>query len=192
MAPYYWGSLAALASRFSPAGFVSSCGSGVGHGCCRPRICRSASRCSRRCCCWHSCCGTEKPAKRGEVESPLRLGQRPNECDALANRASCEAHPVAHVNTRQGLPLDRAWSLMPRDYGCCGTEKPAKRGVPQDALQRRTVAPDVPQDAACSSVGLRRVRCGARQRGCHTCPTSGQQPPDQGIQANDMPPPSPL
>ena len=31
-------------------------------------------------------------------------------CDALANRASCEAHPVAHVNTRQGLPLDRAWS----------------------------------------------------------------------------------
>ena len=69
------------------------------------------------------CCGTEKPAKRGEVESPLRLGQRPNECDALANRASCEAHPVAHVNTRQGLPLDRAWSLMPRDYGCCGTEK---------------------------------------------------------------------
>ena len=29
-------------------------------------------------------------------------------CDALANRASCEAHPVPHVNTRQGLPLDRA------------------------------------------------------------------------------------
>ena len=51
----------------------------------------------------YGCCGTEKPAKRGEVESPLRLGQRPNECDALANRASCEAHPVAHVNTRQGL-----------------------------------------------------------------------------------------
>merc|ERR1711990_1158864 len=70
----------------------------------------------------YGCCGTEKPAKRGEVESALRLGQRPNECDALANRASCEAHPVAHVNTRQGLPLDRAWSLMPRDYGCCGTE----------------------------------------------------------------------
>ena len=72
----------------------------------------------------YGCCGTEKPAKRGEVESALRLGQRPNECDALANRASCEAHPVAHVNTRQGLPLDRAWSLMRRDYGCCGTEKP--------------------------------------------------------------------
>ena len=56
----------------------------------------------------YGCCGTEKPAKRGEVESPLRLGQRPNECDALANRASCEAHPVAHVNTRQGLPGSRA------------------------------------------------------------------------------------
>ena len=78
---------------------------------------------------------TEKPAKRGEVESALRLGQRPNECDALANRASCEAHPVAHVNTRQGLPLDRAWSLMPRDYGCCGTEKPAKRGEVESALR---------------------------------------------------------
>ena len=74
-------------------------------------------------------------AKRGEVESPLRLGQRPNECDALANRASCEAHPVAHVNTRQGLPLDRAWSLMPRDYGCCGTEKPAKRGEVESPLR---------------------------------------------------------
>ena len=36
----------------------------------------------------YGCCGTEKPAKRGEVESPLRLGQRPNECDALANRAA--------------------------------------------------------------------------------------------------------
>ena len=83
----------------------------------------------------YGCCGTEKPAKRGEVESPLRLGQRPNECDALANRASCEAHPVAHVNTRQGLPLDRAWSLMPRDYGCCGTEKPAKRGEVECALR---------------------------------------------------------
>ena len=58
-----------------------------------------------------------------------------NECDALANRASCEAHPVAHVNTRQGLPLDRAWSLMPRDYGCCGTEKPAKRGEVESALR---------------------------------------------------------
>ena len=83
----------------------------------------------------YGCCGTEKPAKRGEVESPLRLGQRPNECDALANRASCEAHPVAHVNTRQGLPLDRAWSLMPRDYGCCGTEKPAKRGEVESPLR---------------------------------------------------------
>ena len=84
----------------------------------------------------YGCCGTEKPAKRGEVESALRLGQRPNECDALANRASCEAHPVAHVNTRQGLPLDRAWSLMPRDYGCCGTEKPAKRGEVESPSRR--------------------------------------------------------
>ena len=61
----------------------------------------------------YGCCGTEKPA----------------------NRASCEAHPVAHVNTRQGLPLDRAWSLMPRDYGCCGTEKPAKRGEVESPLR---------------------------------------------------------
>ena len=59
----------------------------------------------------YGCCGTEKPAKRGEVESPLRLGQRPNECDALANRASCEAHPVAHVNTRQGLSALRRYLL---------------------------------------------------------------------------------
>ena len=36
----------------------------------------------------YGCCGTEKPAERGEVESALRLAQRPNECDALANRAS--------------------------------------------------------------------------------------------------------
>ena len=28
--------------------------------------------------------------------------------DAFANGASCEAHPVAHVNTRQGLPLSRS------------------------------------------------------------------------------------
>ena len=71
----------------------------------------------------YGCCGTERPAKRGEVESPLRLGQRPNECDALANRASCEAHPVV------------ARSLMRRDYGCCGTEKPAERGEVESALR---------------------------------------------------------
>ena len=34
-----------------------------------------------------------------------------------------------------GLSLDRAWSLMPRDYGCCGTEKPAKRGEVESALR---------------------------------------------------------
>ena len=38
------------------------------------------------------------------------------------------------------LPLDRAWSLMRRDYGCCGTEKPAKRAEVESTLRLSSAA----------------------------------------------------
>ena len=41
----------------------------------------------------------------------------------------------AQVAGKLENPTARAWSLMPRDYGCCGTEKPAKRGEVESALR---------------------------------------------------------
>ena len=68
----------------------------------------------------YGCCALQNLLK---WESSPHGGSRrdQNECDALANRASCEAHPVAHVNTRRlcaRQPLRPIpWPLTPTPPG---------------------------------------------------------------------------